>query len=575
MIMEKLILFFLVSLLGIHSFDLFGQNKPKLKQKSTLSISSNLEDSFTGGMRLYLKSDFNEAIMVWEGLLQQVKNDPAIYYYLAKAHLELKNMASAIQNAKEANRLSPHSLDYGLFYADLLMTEGKFEDQINCLNQLLQFDEKQSDVNIRLAQAYLYQEKYEQSLKALEKINQSISDLPEVFRMKQLIYLKQKDFEKMISVGEQLLLEYPDETLFSWEFLDLVDFSKWPNAETLLTKLGDKYPTMGQIQILLAKYYLGKTQLDLTFRHISNSLKDSQMEESIIGFMTLNAFAIIKTKEDIHRASILMDQILVSFPNNSKFLSLKADISINEGKLAEAQTYYIKSTKKGANKFEQWQRIIQIDFELDKPDSAIVHAEEALTLFPNQGFLYFQLGFAQYMKGKNAQALTSLESAIPYVNEKDNWYLQLYSILGDAYQSMNRYEESDAAFDKVLALVPDEEHVLNNYSYYLSLRKSNLDKAASMAKKLVDKFPENGTYLDTYAWVLFQKKDYQNAVILLEKAVKGDKNESSVVWEHYGDALRKVNRIEEAVIAWKKAKTLPNANLILDKKIQMKQFSEN
>lgn len=48
-----------------------------------------------------------------------------------------------------------------------------------------------------------------------------------------------------------------------------------------------------------------------------------------------------------------------------------------------------------------------------------------------------------------------------------------------------------------------------------------------------------------------------------------------MVWEHFGDTLYQLNRVEEAVNAWKMAKNFPGASLILDKKIQMKRFSEN
>lgn len=573
--MKKYLLLLLLNALLLWTFQSNGQQASSPKKNTKTPSIAEIEDTFTEGMRLYLKMDYSDAIMVWESLLQKEKNDPAIYFYLAKSYLEVKNSTSAIQNAKEANRLSPHSLDYGLFYADLLMINQKYPEAITCLVQLLQFDGMQSEVNIRLAQAYLYQENYDAALQALSKINLQLSEYPEIYRMKQVIYLKQNAFDQMIQEGEHLLLDYPEETLFSWEFLDIIDFSKWPNAENRMLKLSEKYPEMGQIQILLAKYYIEKKSTELAFRFIANSLKDPMMEDFIVGNVTMNAFALIQGKEDFKKAEILLDQILTVYPKNAKFLTLKGDLLSSDNRLLESQSYYRRSLKINSGKFEIWQRVIQIDFELNQIDSVIVHVDEALELFPNQGFLYFQLGFAQFMQSKNFQALASLESAKNYATTKDGWYIQLYSILGDTYQSLGRHKDSDTAFDIVLSVSPEEEHVLNNYSYYLSLRKINLDKAAQMSKILVDKFPENGTYLDTYAWVMFQKADYSIAVNFLEKAVNGDKKESAVVWEHYGDALFKANRLEEALDAWKKAKKLPGASLILDKKIQMKQFSEN
>ena len=96
-----------------------------------------------------------------------------------------------------------------------------------------------------------------------------------------------------------------------------------------------------------------------------------------------------------------------------------------------------------------------------------------------------------------------------------------------------------------------------------------------MSKQLVEKFPTESTYLDTYAWVLYQQGKYEEAFRYLSLALADEKSQSSAVWEHHGDALFRLGRIKEAVESWKKAIALPNANQLLDKKIKMKQIVEN
>jgi predicted negative regulator of RcsB-dependent stress response len=83
------------------------------------------------------------------------------------------------------------------------------------------------------------------------------------------------------------------------------------------------------------------------------------------------------------------------------------------------------------------------------------------------------------------------------------------------------------------------------------------------------------TYLDTYAWVLYQQGKYEEALHYLSLALADEKSQSSAVWEHHGDVLFRLGRIKEAVESWKKAIALPNANQLLDKKIKMKQIVEN
>jgi tetratricopeptide (TPR) repeat protein len=94
-----------------------------------------------------------------------------------------------------------------------------------------------------------------------------------------------------------------------------------------------------------------------------------------------------------------------------------------------------------------------------------------------------------------------------------------------------------------------------------------LSRAAEMAEKLVEIYPDNGTYLDTYAWVLYVMKDYNKAKVYLEKAVQNNKTNSGTIVEHYGDVLFQLGEKDKAVEQWKKAKTVGVTSTLIDKKI--------
>ena len=110
--------------------------------------------------------------------------------------------------------------------------------------------------------------------------------------------------------------------------------------------------------------------------------------------------------------------------------------------------------------------------------------------------------------------------------------------------------------------------MLNNYAYYLSLRKDKLEKAAEMAKRAVELEPDQYNYQDTYGWVLFQKGDYAEAVKWLEKAVNNGGRVNGEIIEHYGDALYKSGRESEAIEQWKQAKEVGDASDLIDKKLE-------
>jgi len=145
--------------------------------------------------------------------------------------------------------------------------------------------------------------------------------------------------------------------------------------------------------------------------------------------------------------------------------------------------------------------------------------------------------------------------------------IQFYSSLGDNYHSLKEHKKSDSLYNLALVIDPGNVQVLNNYSYYLSLRNKDLERAEQMSKKCNELAPNNASYLDTYAWILYQKKEYDKAKSWLEKAYKAGGNKSPVITEHFGDIYFKLQNKDKAITMWKKAKALGEGSKLLDKKI--------
>jgi len=552
---------------------LFAQ---KRKNEVHNLTSAQSEELMVEGMRHYIKDDFDEAILVWEHLILEVPNEPSIYYYLGKAYLAQNKNSLAFQNAAEAWKLSPHSMDYGLFYVDIALDLRKIDEALEALHKMSEFDEIQPEIGLRLAQAYLWKENGKEALNALKKVEVWLEDFPEIVRTKQFIYLKEKDVLGAMNAGLSLIENSPDELLFTWDQMETVwDLVKGKALQVEIHALKSRYSSQGQLNLMSAKLFLEAKNLDSTSVEILRAAADVRMSSEVLGQLTIQILELIQTKEDWQTAYNMIVELKEIYPLDPRFSALEGDLWANVSKFKEAQIAYLKAARMGNAKFEVWARIIQLDYEMNLLDSATIHAEEALVLFPNQGYLWFQKGFSEYLNGKMSESLRSFEGAVPMANSRDGWYTQLYGLMGDAYHAKGLYNQSDACFEKVLNVNPMEEHVLNNYSYYLSLRRDHLDKAALMSKKLVDKFPANGTYLDTYAWVLFQRGEYLESLMYLEKALQVEKQNSSTVWEHYGDVLFKNGRVDEAVKAWKTANSLEGASNKLDKKIENKRIIEN
>jgi predicted Zn-dependent protease len=115
--------------------------------------------------------------------------------------------------------------------------------------------------------------------------------------------------------------------------------------------------------------------------------------------------------------------------------------------------------------------------------------------------------------------------------------------------------------------------VLNNYSYYLSIRKENLDKAEKMSALLVKNNPDNPTFLDTHAWVLYERQKYREAKKFIERAISTGKA-NATHFEHYGDILYQLGDVDGAVKQWEKARGMNAKSEILNKKIANRKIYE-
>ncbi len=109
--------------------------------------------------------------------------------------------------------------------------------------------------------------------------------------------------------------------------------------------------------------------------------------------------------------------------------------------------------------------------------------------------------------------------------------------------------------------------MLNNYSYFLSLRKEKLDEAVKMSTRLIQANPDNATYLDTHAWVLYQMGKMEEARKYIEKAVQQKENVSGTIVEHYGDILFRLGKEKEAMEQWKRAHEMGETSDMILKKI--------
>ena len=205
-------------------------------------------------------------------------------------------------------------------------------------------------------------------------------------------------------------------------------------------------------------------------------------------------------------------------------------------------------------------RLQLLSFAISKEDldEVIRLCAPAVEYMPEALEFYYYWGIAHYQKKQHDEALEVFKKGVRQVgpDSDKNMASDFYSIMGDLYHIKKMNAEAYAAYDSALVYKPDNIGALNNYAYYLSVERKDLDKAEEMSYKTVKAEPTNNTYLDTYAWILFEKGKYVEARIYIDQALQNGGDASSVVVEHGGDIYFHNGELEKALEYWKKAEKL-------------------
>jgi tetratricopeptide (TPR) repeat protein len=218
----------------------------------------------------------------------------------------------------------------------------------------------------------------------------------------------------------------------------------------------------------------------------------------------------------------------------------------------EAAQEYTKVIKLDSSRYVVWEQLLFSLNNRTQTKEMVNISRRAMNLFPKEAVPYLFNAVGLFLQDSIKQVIKTLETGMPFV-QNAKLMEQFYMYLGDAYYQDNQSEKAFETYDKCLEINPSNTFVLNNYAYYLALKKTRLDKAKTMAFTAISLDP-GATNLDTYGWVFYQLGDYQEAYNYIEKALSLDKEQSAAVLDHMGDVYFRLGNPKKALNYWKKAK---------------------
>ncbi len=538
---------------------------------TTTTVRMEAETQFTDGMRYLMTDEPTKAIAQFAKVLQKDPNNAAAQYATANALLKTGKTAEAIPYAAKAHSIDAGNKFYSLLLAELFVKQKRYTEAEDLYENLLKKGPENAEYGVELAAIYLFNDKPDKALETYTKVERELGMNEEITRQKQRIYLKQNKIDKAVEEAEKLVASEPTDPDYLLEGAELlIANDRTDQAINWIDRALKLNTDLPQAHVLLADIYRKKGDMDRVTKELNQVLSNPNLEAGLKARILSSYVGMTGENSSARQDALSMAQNLAkTSPNDPKTQVMLADLLMQQGKKTEARDAYAKAARLDGSIYEVWGALLQLDGELNQVDSLLVHSEKALELFPTQGLFWYSNGSANLYKRKYQQAVDALEESQKLLAASGNTELKkgIYAQLGDAYNGLGDHAKSDESYEAVLKADPLNDHVLNNYSYFLSLRNENMPRALQLAQKLVERHPTNATYLDTYAWVLYVSKDYARARQYLEKALADTGNVSGTIIEHYGDVLFQLGQPDKAVEQWKQAKTKGGASPSIDKKI--------
>lgn len=532
---------------------------------------------FLEAMRMKGKNEYDAAFGLLQHCLDINPTASSALYEISQYYMFLRQVPQGQVALEQAVAFAPDNYWYSQGLVSLYQQQNELDKAAALLEKMVTRFPSKQDPLFSLLDIYSRQEKYNDVISTLNRLEKRLGKNEQLSMEKFRIYLQMKDDKKAFQEIESLVQEYPMDMRYQVILGDVyLQNGKKQEAYDAYQKVLAVEPDNPMALFSMASYYeqtgqkeLYQQQLDtlLLNKKVTSDTKISVMRQVIAENEQSSA-------KDSTQVIALFDRMMKQDMDDPQIPMLYSQYLLSKNMEQEAvpvleQVVDLDPTNKAA-------RLMLVSAAVKKEDykQIIKVCEPGIEATPDALELYYYLAIAYHQAEQGDSVLSVCNRALEHItpDTRKEVVSDFYSIMGDIYHTKKQMTEAYAAYDSALVYNPSNIGALNNYAYYLSVERRDLDKAEEMSYKTVKAEPNNSTYLDTYAWILFEKGNYAEARIYIDNAMKNNGEKSDVIVEHCGDIYFMTGDVEGALKYWKKALEMGSESKMLKQKIEKKKY---
>lgn len=502
-----------------------------------------------------------------------------VLFELGNFYKSFKNQSRASELYSKAVKYDPNNYIYNMSLAGIFLEQQKYAEATAIYDKLIEQNPTKIELYMFLSESYRLAGDFNKSIEALNNLERTMGMNETITMQKFKLYAALNDKKKAFAEVQKYIDKNPDDVRYYVLLGSLyMQDNKMKEAHNILLKAKQIDPSNSFLISSLANYYELTNNTEAAAEILQSALFNDKVDtDTKIDILGQYISTLQQQEQDISKANNLMDSLMTKYPQESKFNLLYGNLLMLEERKQEANFQFRIFAESNPTNPLGWEQLLQTT-DLDSVNALIDVCKSAIVYLPEEPLFYLYLSVGQYQNKDYKTALETVRNGISVVDPQNtNLLSEFYGQAGSLFYETGQLDSAFVNYETALQYNPQNLGVLNNYAYYLSIIRKDLDKAEKMSSITVKSDPSNPTFLDTYGWILFEQGAYPTAKIYLENAIKysEEKGEpSNEIFEHYGDVLYKTDDKEKALEYWIKAKENGSTSKTLDKKIKTKTFIE-
>ena len=573
---KKYFLFFLV-IIAVFACKPAKQLVEESKLKSHLSAAERRQFDyyFYEGIRLKDNQKYDEALENFRLCLAIDSLDGGALSEAGVLYASIGMNAEAVHCMQNSVKSDPGNWWYNVQLLSMYSGLKNWQKAIDVATELQKRYPNKEEVYTMLASFYKETKEYDKAIAAFDKL-ESISGIDQTISFEKFrLYLLSNKPKKGIAEIDKLINKYPTESRFKVFRGDILMEQKMPDKafEAYQQVLKDD-PQNAFVYVSLSEYYNSVNQPDKAVAAIVSAVKSEQLDvDTKVQILGQYVEKLVRDSTKLVETESLFKLLVERYPLEEQVHGYYAVFLQYQKRNAEAISELETKININPKNDQTWLQLIQLYIGDKNYKQILASTNRAIINLPKMPVWYFYKGIAEFQLEDFKAALLTYQTGLPLIPaEQAGLKSDFYAQIADSYYKLEKKDSAFANYEFALAANPKNIMVMNNYAYYLSLEKAELKKAEKMSAKTVELEPKNSTYLDTYAWILYQEGSYSLSKFYIERAVENlsKEEEHGVVLEHYGDILWMSNDKDKALEIWQKSLDAGNKTDELKKKIANK-----